>query len=110
MDAREFNDTYLQNNLEKISYENKDIILICDFNINIFKYHTKNDAAAFLNMLYENVLLPCISSLTRVTPRSQTLTDNIFPNIIKDEIISRNITTTISDHYAQFTLFKNETK
>ena len=33
-----------------------------------------------------------------------------FSNIIEDEIISGNITTTISDHYAQFTLFKNKTK
>ena len=42
----------------------------------------------------------------RVTPRSQTLIGNIFSNIIEDG----NITTTISDHYAQFTLFKNQTK
>ena len=110
MAAREFNDTYLQNTLEKLSYENKDIILMGDFNIDILKYDTNNDSAAFLDMMYENFLLPYISSPTRVTPRSQTLIDNIFSNIIEDEIISGNITTTISDHYAQFTLFKNKTK
>ena len=70
---------------------------------------TNNDSAAFLDMMYENFLLPYISSPTGVTPRSQTLIDNIFSNI-EDEIISGNITTTISDHYAQFTLFKNKTK
>ena len=110
MDAREFNDTFLQITLEKLSYENKDIILMGDFNIDILKYDTNNDSAAFLDMMYENFLLPYISSPTRVTPRSQTLIDNIFSNIIEDEIISGNITTTISDHYAQFTLFKNKTK
>ena len=47
---------------------------------------------------------------TRVTPRSQTLTDNIFSNIIEEDIISDNITTTISDHYIQFILFKNQIK
>ena len=110
MDAREFNDTFLQNTLEKLSYENKDIILMGDCNIDILKYDTNNDSAAFLDMMYENFLLPYISSPTKVTPRSQSLIDNIFSNIIEDEIISGNITTTISDHYAQFTLFKNKTK
>ena len=110
MDAREFNDTFLKNTLEKLSYENKDIILMSDFNIDILKYDTNNDSAAFLDMMYEKFLLPYISSPTRVTLRSQTLIDNIFSNIIEDEIISENITTTISDHYAQFTLFKNKTK
>ena len=69
-----------------------------DFNIDILKYDTNNDSAAFLDIMYENFLLPYISSPTRVTPRSQTLIDNIFSNIIEDEIISGNITTTISDH------------
>ena len=49
-----------------------------------------------------------IASASR-TRLAQTLIDNIFSNI-EDEIISGNITTTISDHYAQFTLFKNKTK
>ena len=97
MEKREFNDTYLQNTLEKLSYENKDIILMGDFNIDILKY---DDSAAFLDMMYENFLLQYISSPTRVTPRSQTLFDNIFSNITEDEIISGNITTAISDHYA----------
>ena len=110
MEAREFNVTYLQKTLEKISYESKDIILMGDFNIDILKYDTNNDTAAFLDMMYENFLRPYISSRTRVTPRSQTLIDNIFSNIIEDEIISGNITTTISGYYTQFTVFKNKTK
>ena len=110
MDAREFNNTFLQNTLEKLSCGKKDIILMGDFNIDNLKYDKNNDSAAFLDMMYENFPLPYISSPTRVTLRSQTLIDNIFSNIIVDEIVTRNITTTISDHYAQFTLFKNKTK
>ena len=60
--------------------------------------------------MYENLLLRYIISPTRVTPRSQTLIDNIFPNIIEEDIISGNIITTISDHYIQFVLFKNKIK
>ena len=95
IDARKFNDTFLQNTLEKLSYKNKDIILMGDFNIDILKYDTNNDSAAFLDIIYENFLLPYISSPTRVTPRSQTLIDNIFSNVIEDEIISGHITATI---------------
>ena len=81
-----------------------------DFNIDILKYDTNSDSATFLGNIRENLLLPYIISPTRVTPRSQTLIDNIFPNIIEKGIISGNITTTISDHYMQFVLFKNKTK
>ena len=51
MDAREFSDTFLQNTLEKLSYEKKDIILMADFNIDIFKYDTNNNSAAFLDKM-----------------------------------------------------------
>ena len=98
MEVTEFNDVFLQNILEKLSYENKEIIVMDDFNIDILKYDSNCDSATFLDNMYENLLLPYITSCTRVTPRSQTLIDNIFSNIIED-IISGNITTTISDHY-----------
>ena len=110
MEVTEFNDVFLQNILEKLSYENKEIIIMGDFNIDILKYDTNGDSAMFLDNMYKNLLLPYIISPTRVTPRSQTLIDNIFSNIIEKDIISGNITTIISDHYMQFVLFKNKTK
>ena len=110
MEVTEFNDIFLLNILEKLSYENKEIIVMGDFNIDILKYDRNCDSATFLDNMYENLLLPYITSPTRVTPRSQTLTDNIFSNIIAEDIISGNIMTTISDHYIQFVLFKNQIK
>ena len=107
MEVTELN-VFLQNILEKLSYENKEIIIMGDFNIDILKYDTNSNFATFLNNMYKNLLLPYIISPTRVTPRSQTLIDNIFSNIEKN--ISSNITTTISDHYVKFVLFKNKTK
>ena len=78
MYAREFSDTFLQKTLEKLSFENRDIILMNKFNIDILKYDTNNNSTSFLDMMYGNFLLPYISSPIRVTPRSQTLIDNIF--------------------------------
>ena len=78
MEVTEFNDVFLQNILEKPSYENKEIIVMGNFNIDILKYDSNCNFAAFLDDMYENLLLPYIASPTRVTPRSQTLTDVTF--------------------------------
>ena len=78
-----------------------------DFNINLLKYDTGKDSADVLDSMYASFLLPYISAPSRVTPRSKTLTDNIFSNIIEDGGISGNIVTTISDHYTQFLLLRN---
>ena len=110
MVVAEFNDVYLQIILEKLSYENNKIRVMGNFNIDILKYDTNSNSAIFLDNMYENLLLLYVTLPTRVTPRSQTLTDNIFSNIIEEDIISGNITTTISDHYVQFVLFKDKIK
>ena len=107
MDPAEFNDLYLQNLLDTLAFENKDIFLMGDFNINIPQYDNNKDSQEFLDQMHSNFLLQYISSPSRVTPRSQTLIDNIFSNKIEVESFSGNLTTTISDHYAQFLLLKN---
>ena len=55
----------------------------------------------------EAFLFPHISSQIHITPRSRTLIDNIFSNNIEHDTLSGNITTTISDHFAQFLILKN---
>ena len=72
-----------------------------DFNIDLLKYDTGKDSAAFLDSMYASFLLPYINTPSQVTPRSKTLVDNIFSSNIEDGSISGNIVTTISDHYAQ---------
>ena len=106
MDPAEFNDLYLQN-LNTLAFKNKDIFLRGDFNINILQYDNNKDSQEFLDKMHSNFLLPYISSPSRVTPRSQTLIDNIFSNKIEEESFSGNITTTVSDHCTQFLLLKN---
>ena len=106
MNPAEFNDLYLQNLLDTLAFENKDIFLMGDFNINILQYDNNKDSQEFLDKMHSNFLMPYISSPSRVTPCLQTLID-IFSNKIEEESISGNITTTDSDHYTQFLLLKN---
>ena len=74
------------------------------------KYDTEKNSADFLDFMYASFLLPYISIPSRATPRSKTLIDNIFSNNIDDGSISRNIVTTIFDHYVQFLLLWNVNK
>ena len=85
MEVTEFNDVFILNILGKISYGNKEIILMGDFNIDILNI-TNRDSSTFLNNTYENLLLPYITSPARVTPRLQRLIDNAFSNIIVEDI------------------------
>ena len=93
--------------LEKLSNENKTVVLMGDFNIDILKYGSNIDSSTFLYIMYSSFLLPYISSPSRLTTRSQRLIDNIFSYNIKEDINSGNLTSTTFDHYAQFLLFEN---
>ena len=44
----------------------------------------------------------------QITANSKTLIDNIFYNDVTKNIISGNITTSISDHLTQFLLISNQ--
>ena len=54
------------------------------------------------------LFFPTINSSTRITPHSKNLADNIFYNNATKNIIPGNITTSVSDHLAQFLLISNQ--
>ena len=107
INAIEFVDIYLSELFRKFSKEDKTILLMGDFNIVLLKYDHITDSVSFLDSLYTNFLMPYIPTPSRVKTYSTTLIDNIFSNNIEDGLISGNIISTISDHYAQFHLMKN---
>ena len=61
----------------------------------------------FLDPLASNSFTPYILDPTRITSHSKSLVDNIFSNDIFQEIISGNITATISDHLNQLSFVSN---
>ena len=102
MSVTEFNNDYLMNLLEKINLEHKNIVLMGDYNINLLNYDNSPDTSQFLNSMCSYSLFPTITQPTRVTPKSRTLIDNVFINFHSPDVISGNITISISDHLAQF--------
>ena len=67
----------------------------------------------FLDCMYCNLLLPHITSPTRITTRSKTLIDNIFSNAYDSTFKSGNLLTTPPDTMLYFFFLKiklNQTK
>ena len=54
------------------------------------------------------LFFPTINSPTRITANSKTLIDNIFYNNVTKNVISGNITTSISDRLTQLLLISNQ--
>ena len=106
MEFSEFNSDYLTNLLEKLSQENKTLVLLRDFNVDLLKY-INSDISNFLDSMYSS-LLPHIASPTHTTATSATLIDNIFSNNCNSPYTSGNLVITLSDHHAQFLILGNQ--
>ena len=76
-------------------------------NVNLLNYNEHNQTNEFLDSLASNSFIPLILQPTRITSHSNTLIDNIFSNVIDPDIISGNLTATISDHLPQFAIIPN---
>ena len=78
MAIQKFIDTFLQPLLDKLSYENKNVILLGNFIIDLLHYELHIQTREFLDKIYFRSLTPHITIPTRITPHSRTLIDNIF--------------------------------
>ena len=87
--------------LDNLSNENKDIMIMGDFNINILNYNDKN-GGNFLAILFSQSFLPYITVPTRITRNTKTFFDKIYHNKPLNNIISGNLNSTTSDHLIQF--------
>ena len=108
MTIENFNFNYLQPLTDKLSIENKNIILLGDFNVDLLHYESNNPAREFLDLMFSASLTPQITIPTRLTVRSRTLIDNIFTNSIEENSTSGNLECCISDHLTQFLIFPNQ--
>ena len=99
MDLNDFNTNYPSNLLDNVSKEQKSVLLLGNFNVNLLNYNNFKPANEFLDSLASNSFVSYILQPTRLTYHSKTLIENIFSNIISAEAISDNLTSTVSDHF-----------
>ena len=100
----DFNTHYIEPLLDKISSENKICSIMGDFNIDLLKIDSNEDANSFYINMTSHFFAPFILQPTR--PISKTLIDNIFINTIEYPSYSGNITIQLSDHLFQFTILE----
>ena len=70
-------------------------------------YNKHNETNEFLDYLASNLFISLILQPTRITSHSDTLIDNILSSAIDPDIISGDLTATISDHLPQVTIIPN---
>ena len=99
MDIDLFNNQYLSPVLKSIEDEGKSLTLLGDFNIDLSD--SKASHANFLDILGAHQMLPSITLPTRITDTSSTIIDNIFIYPTDSNILSGNLTVSISDHLSQ---------
>ena len=63
----EFNDDFISPLLEKLSQENKDTMLMGDFNINLLNHNIDESTSNFIDTMYSAPFFPTINSPTRIT-------------------------------------------
>ena len=98
----------IQDALDIISKEHKIIMLLGDFNYNLFKYSYDKNVNHFTNTMLSNYLQPIINKPTRVIKKQKpSLIDNFFINAVDKDITCGNLTSKISDHMPNFMFMKN---
>jgi len=107
MPISDFNELFLTAFLNQISKENKILILLGDFNIDLLKTGNNGVEDDFLDILGSFPCIPQISLPTRVTDRSSTLIDNIFISPTSFNLLSGNLTFSLSDHMPQILLLQD---
>ena len=87
MHGTDFNTKHIDTLLQTISDENKQCVLMGDFNIDLLKCDTNNDSNLFLNNLSSNFFTPYVLQPTRLRPKS-LIVNNFLTRLSIPHIVS----------------------
>jgi Reverse transcriptase (RNA-dependent DNA polymerase) len=89
--------------LSNINFElqklNLETYFLGDFNIDVLKYNSCNNANTYVDLLFSLGLIQIITKPTRCTPHSATLIDHVCTNSQSPCITSNILISHISDHF-----------
>lgn len=86
--------------LNKLQPENKELIILGDFNIDLINMNTS--ACTMLDMFMNNQLFSQITVPTRVTETSNTLIDHVYKKVSSQKCLAGTLINDITDHYINF--------
>ena len=101
-EVKDFTNNNMMSLLDKLSNENKDIMIMGDLNVNLINCNDDKNISNFLETMRSHSFLPFITNPTRITRNTKTLIDNIFYNKPLNDIMSGNLSSIISDHLIEF--------
>ena len=81
------------------------VVLLGEFNADLLQYDHDVELADFLDAIYSKLLLPSISSPTRIVLTSATLINNIFTNDYDNTFTIGNLASALLDDLAQILIF-----
>ena len=100
----------VDNVLDKIYSENKNVILMGDFNSNLLHLTCDGAVQDLYNTLVAQSLTPQITKPTRITEKSATLIDHIWSNIANKARVSACVYTEFSDHLPVCSIYNTSVK
>ena len=78
--VKDFKNNHMMPLLAKLSNENKDVMIMVDFNVNLINSNNDKNTSNFLDAMLSHSFLPFITTPPRITRNTRTLNDNIFYN------------------------------
>ena len=98
-------ENFLKILFNKNKNSNKNHRIAGDFNLNLLDHDKNKKVRDFLNLIYQNGMIPTINKPTSVTKKTATAIDHIITNsFVENTFKTAIIKTDVSDHF-QFALF-----
>ena len=99
----------LNNSIDELSNNNADILIAGDFNIDVLKYSTCNNATLYVDSLFASGFVQSVIKPTRCSPTSVSCIDHFISNFPQNNYETCILTSKISDHFPVF-FFKDDNK
>ena len=80
------------------SYNDKPLLIIGDFNLDLLQFDTDPIIDEFVNMMISSSLFPLINKPTNFFRNSSTLIDHAWCNILHEDIKSYIINSSVGSH------------
>ena len=91
---------YLKDFTNKAKNNGKDLYIVGGLNLNLLDHSTNSKVKDYLNIVFQNLLIPMINKPTRVSKSNATIIDHILTNsFLNTDCFTVIVKTDISDHF-----------
>ena len=71
----------------KVKNNGKDLYIVGDMNLNLLDHSTNSKVKEYLNIVFQNLLIPMINKPTRVSKSNATIIDHILTNSFLNRLL-----------------------